>query len=145
MGLFLFLEIHVYCFYFRDNTPHTSDDNVNFDIHDALLGNLTNLLKDTFQNTPVYATLGNHDYFPHNQFPDHGNELYNRSFERWKSWIDESNSDTFLKGEYYAKICIGFLREIFYKAMQEIDRICSVTVSMLSRSAVDRGFKTRTG
>jgi hypothetical protein len=40
------------------------------------------------------------------------------------SWIDESNSDTFLKGEYYAKICIGFLREIFYKAMQEIDRIC---------------------
>jgi hypothetical protein len=91
------------------------------------------------------ATLGNHDYFPHNQFPDHGNELYNRSFERWKSWIDESNSDTFLKGEYYAKICIGFLREIFYKAMQEIDRICGVTVSMLSRSAVDRGFKTRTG
>jgi hypothetical protein len=71
--------------------------------------------------------------------------LYNRSFERWKSWIDESNSDTFLKGEYYAKICIGFLREIFYKAMQEIDRICGVTVSMLSKSAVDRGFKTRTG
>ncbi|XP_071168876.1 acid sphingomyelinase-like phosphodiesterase 3b [Mytilus galloprovincialis] len=84
-----------------DNTLHTSDDNVNFEIHDAILGNITNLLKDVFTTVPVYATFGNHDYFPHNQFPETGNLLYNRSFDRWKSWIGEESMNTFLRGGYY--------------------------------------------
>ena len=63
-----------------------------------MLGNITNLLKDVFPDVPVYATFGNHDYFPHNQFPATGNLLYNRTFDKWRSWIGDESSDTFLKG-----------------------------------------------
>ncbi|KAJ8316809.1 hypothetical protein KUTeg_004713 [Tegillarca granosa] len=97
-----------------DNTLHTGDDNVDFEIHDAILGNITQLLKENFPEVPVYATFGNHDYYPHNQFPPHGNELYNRTYIKWKTWInDSSQMEYFLKGGYYSvKTTHGRLRII---------------------------------
>lgn len=85
-----------------DNVLHVGDDKVNIDIHDQILGNLTQLLRTHFPTVPVYATYGNHDYYPHDQFPPHNNELYNRTLEQWKSWInDVQQEDNFRKGGYY--------------------------------------------
>ncbi|XP_061175715.1 acid sphingomyelinase-like phosphodiesterase 3b [Saccostrea echinata] len=85
-----------------DNVLHVGNDKVNLDIHDQILGNLTDLLQNSFPTVPVYATYGNHDYYPHNQFPPHNNELYNRTLAQWKSWInDVQQEDNFRKGAYY--------------------------------------------
>lgn len=79
---------------------HVGNDKVDLDVHDQILGNLTDLLRSFFPSVPVYATYGNHDYYPHNQFPPHNNELYNRTLEQWKGWINDTRQeDNFRKGK----------------------------------------------
>ncbi|XP_048759893.2 acid sphingomyelinase-like phosphodiesterase 3b [Ostrea edulis] len=91
-----------FIFWTGDNVLHVGNDKVDLDVHDQILGNLTDLLRSFFPTVPVYATYGNHDYYPHNQFPPHNNELYNRTLEQWKGWINDTRQeDNFRKGAYY--------------------------------------------
>lgn len=83
----------------RDSVLHTADENLSIDNNVGILTNLTNQLQQTFPTMDVYATYGNHDYYPNNQYPPHNNEIYNRTLEHWRNWINDSAQETnFLKG-----------------------------------------------
>lgn len=79
--------------------PHISDAHLSTSLNEELVRNVTTLMQNEFSDVPVYATFGNHDYFPSNQYPPHGNEIYNATYELWKSWIKDTTQDQFfLKG-----------------------------------------------
>ena len=53
-----------------------------------ILANTTQLIKETFPGVSVYATLGNHDYYPQSQMPAHECHLYNvTASELWTEWL----------------------------------------------------------
>lgn len=86
-------------FVHSDSVLHTPDENLSIDENIDILTNLTGQLQETFPTMDVYATYGNHDYFPSNQYPPHNNEIYNRTLEHWRTWINDSTQETnFLKG-----------------------------------------------
>ena len=79
---------------------HISDDNLSVTIDMDILQNITTALMHAFPTKKVYATLGNHDYYPTNQLPSFNNIIYNRTAEMWKSWIEEPEQlANFRKGE----------------------------------------------
>lgn len=85
-----------------DTAPHVKVDYLSTDIVINQIRNITELIKAYFPSVPVYATFGNHDYYPKDQFPPHNNKIYNATYSVWKSWIgDDSQQHTFLKGGYY--------------------------------------------
>ena len=64
------------------------------------LQNTTDLIKENFENIPVYVTLGNHDYHPTSQMPGEPNDVFTAAADMWQSWIDtEDAQETFRKGE----------------------------------------------
>ena len=84
---------------FRDTVLHTSDDNLNYTINAGILTNVTDRLKQGFPGKTVYASFGNHDYWPNDQFPPENNLLYNDTWARWQQWInDDTQKSNFLKG-----------------------------------------------
>ena len=86
--------------YPRDTVAHISDDDLNVTINMDILKNITTALKDAFPDKKVYASFGNHDYYPSDQFPDFNNIIYNRTAEMWESWIEEPEQmANFRKGE----------------------------------------------
>ncbi|KAL4234305.1 Acid sphingomyelinase-like phosphodiesterase 3b [Mactra antiquata] len=103
-----------------DSVPHMSPASLSKDRNKELVRNITNLMKDNFtEQVPVYATFGNHDYYPRDQYPPHGDPLYNATYDIWKSWISNSadnitdaQSKTFLKGGYYTVLARPGLRII---------------------------------
>ncbi|KAL4233328.1 Acid sphingomyelinase-like phosphodiesterase 3b [Mactra antiquata] len=86
-----------------DTILHSKDEDLSYEINAVILQNTTDVLRDKLPNVPVYATYGNHDYWPSNQFPPRNNLLYNETWIRWKDWInDPSQEDNFRKGGYYS-------------------------------------------
>ncbi|KAL5022238.1 hypothetical protein ScPMuIL_001393 [Solemya velum] len=85
-----------------DNVLHGKDEDLNLTRNNEILTRLTSLLSDAFPDIPIYPTFGNHDYWPTDQFPAHGNTLYNLTLENWKQWINDTvQENNFLKGAYY--------------------------------------------
>jgi sphingomyelin phosphodiesterase acid-like 3 len=85
---------------YSDSMLHTGDENLSLDNNVQILQNLTTQLKQTFPTMDVYATYGNHDYYPNGQYPPHNNEIYNRTLDHWRAWINDSTQEsTFLKGQ----------------------------------------------
>lgn len=85
-----------------DTSPHVKPKYMDTELVIKQIRNITELLKGYFPNVTVYPTLGNHDYYPPNQFPPSNNKIYNATYSLWNSWInDESQEQTFLKGGYY--------------------------------------------
>ena len=92
----LFLRYHLIS---RDTVLHGKDEDLSYQTNSDILDNVTEALADAFPGKHVYATFGNHDYYPSNQFPPHNNELYNDTLLRWNNWImDPSQNSNFRKG-----------------------------------------------
>lgn len=109
IGRYMFTECNGFSFY-RDSVLHTPDENLSINENIDILTNLTGQLQKTFPTMDVYATYGNHDYFPSNQYPPHNNEIYNRTLEHWRTWINDSTQETnFLKGVW----------SVFFKSFKE--------------------------
>ena len=101
----LFYKLRIKCNYFRDSIPHVTPDHLSTEKNKELVRNITNLMKHHFPTVPIYATFGNHDYYPRDQFPPHNNEIYNATYEIWKSWIGNlSQEQYFLKGNRSFKL-----------------------------------------
>lgn len=84
---------------FSDDTPHTSNDNLNTQLVLSIIHNITDLLREVFPTTQVYAALGNHDYHPKHQMPPHKNAIYESVADKWGMWINDSVAeDTFRNG-----------------------------------------------
>ncbi|PVD29741.1 hypothetical protein C0Q70_08997 [Pomacea canaliculata] len=87
-----------------DTVAHIEDEHLNVSLNMEIMQNLTDALDSGFPNKTIYATFGNHDYHPTNQFPATGSEIYNRTAEMWKKWIqEEEQMNNFRKGGYYTK------------------------------------------
>ncbi|KAL4233327.1 Acid sphingomyelinase-like phosphodiesterase 3a [Mactra antiquata] len=85
-----------------DTILHGKDADLSYEMNAVMLQNTTDVLRNVLPNVPVYATYGNHDYWPNNQFPPHNNLLYNDTWIRWEDWVnDPSQEDNFRKGGYY--------------------------------------------
>ena len=67
-----------------------------------LIGNVTDQLRQTFSNTTIYPTLGNHDPYPSNQMPyDTDKSPYYKQILNHSNWdmlLDHEAVQTFLKG-----------------------------------------------
>ncbi|XP_076438432.1 LOW QUALITY PROTEIN: acid sphingomyelinase-like phosphodiesterase 3b [Babylonia areolata] len=101
-----------------DTVAHISDDHLSVDQNLDILQNITRLLQTAFPDKTVYASYGNHDYYPANQFPDLDVDsldslIYNRTAEMWKDWIgDSAQLDTFRLGGYYTGLVSPKLRVV---------------------------------
>lgn len=88
----------------RDNIPHIKDEHLSYDLNAMVLQNLTDILSTL--NIPIYPTLGNHDYWPTDQFPADNNKLYNATWDRWKEWIGDTLQEVgFKKGLSFEFFC----------------------------------------
>ncbi|XP_070174822.1 acid sphingomyelinase-like phosphodiesterase 3b isoform X2 [Littorina saxatilis] len=88
-----------------DTVAHISNDKMNVTINMDVMANLTKAMNDTFPDKKVYATFGNHDYYPASQFPAVSNIIYNETAELWKQWIeDEEQLTNFRRGGYYTRL-----------------------------------------
>lgn len=87
-------------FSYSDTVPHVDNAHLSIALNEELVRNVTELMQNEFPNTSIYATFGNHDYYPNNMYPPHGNEIYNDTYKLWKMWINDSSQDSnFLKGK----------------------------------------------
>ena len=82
-----------------DNVPHIEGYDEDYTVSAISTG--VELIKQFYPDVLVLPLFGNHDYVPANDFPDHNNTIYSRTFDLWKSWIGESQNETFLKAGYY--------------------------------------------
>ena len=85
--------------FLSDTVLHAPDEELSNAVNNEIIENATNALKSAFPSTPIYATFGNHDYHPSDQYPAHNNQLYNVTLLKWMTWISDSTQDEpFLKG-----------------------------------------------
>ncbi|XP_048249590.1 acid sphingomyelinase-like phosphodiesterase 3b isoform X2 [Haliotis rufescens] len=85
-----------------DNVAHIADQYTNETYVVHILRSITDALKAAFPGVKVYATMGNHDWYPSDQFPVDSHSLYNATADLWKDWIGDTNQvENFRKGAYY--------------------------------------------
>ncbi|KAK7486174.1 hypothetical protein BaRGS_00022497, partial [Batillaria attramentaria] len=96
-----------------DTVAHIKDEHLSVSINMDVLQNITTALTNAFPSKLVYATFGNHDYYPNNQFPASNNVIYNITADMWKDWIgDEQQMNNFRKGGYYTAVTQHGLRVV---------------------------------
>ncbi|XP_050396629.1 acid sphingomyelinase-like phosphodiesterase 3b, partial [Patella vulgata] len=61
------------------------------DLNLATIQNITSKLQESFPGTVTYATLGNNDYYPKDQFPTTTNKLYVGVSIMWSDWLKETD------------------------------------------------------
>ncbi|XP_005095075.2 acid sphingomyelinase-like phosphodiesterase 3b [Aplysia californica] len=85
-----------------DSVAHIKDANLTLETNLEVMQNVTTVLNDSFPNTSIYASLGNHDFYPNNQASAEMEEMYNRVSDMWGSWIEgTAQRELFKKGGYY--------------------------------------------
>ena len=97
-----------------DDTAHTNDTiygskNESFEAIETI----TEILKEI--GIPIYPVLGNHDAYPHNQFPDDpNNDLYQKTGEIFQAldWPSEAKNDYLKNGKHFDYICVWIYRSI---------------------------------
>ncbi|RUS80811.1 hypothetical protein EGW08_011432 [Elysia chlorotica] len=86
-----------------DTVAHISDADTSLDTNLAILRNVTAALESALPNTPVYASLGNHDFFPSGQAEAQESEIYRAVGDLWTDWISShSQVQGFQEGGFYA-------------------------------------------
>ncbi|XP_067657019.1 acid sphingomyelinase-like phosphodiesterase 3b [Haliotis asinina] len=85
-----------------DTVAHIKDQYLNESFNLEIMGVVTDALKVAFPGVKVYATMGNHDWYPSDQFPVMSHLLYNATADLWEDWIgDTEQMANFRKGAYY--------------------------------------------
>ncbi|XP_067093712.1 acid sphingomyelinase-like phosphodiesterase 3b [Osmerus mordax] len=86
-----------------DDTPHVPNEDLGEEAVLHIIANLTHLIKHVFPKTKVYSALGNHDYHPKSQLPAVQNNIYEKTAQMWKDWLEPESQITFRKGGYYTE------------------------------------------
>ena len=95
------IHVNIALIIYRDTVLHARDEELSNAINNEIIENVTNALKSAFPDIPIYATFGNHDYYPSDQYPGYNNQLYNATLLKWMSWISgPSQDEPFLKGKF---------------------------------------------
>ncbi|XP_078449946.1 cyclic GMP-AMP phosphodiesterase SMPDL3A isoform X1 [Lampetra planeri] len=90
-----------------DSPPHLPVKELSTQEVLGIMGNFTALIRSTFPNTPVIPALGNHDYWPQDQDPVAGSELYDRVADMWSGWLTEESQALFRKAGFYTQLVPG--------------------------------------
>ena len=89
-------------FFTRDTPPHVPIESLSWDRVYELLDNATHLLRQSFPDTLIIPSLGNHDAFPQAQVPLAPSQYYNDIMHtcHWDSMITEQQQLLdFMSGE----------------------------------------------
>ncbi|KAG8444288.1 hypothetical protein GDO86_009463, partial [Hymenochirus boettgeri] len=87
-----------------DSPPHIPVNELSTKIVIDVIGNMTSTIHSLLPDLLVFPALGNHDYWPQDQHPVSGSEVYTAVAEFWKLWLTEEALNTFRKGGYYSQI-----------------------------------------
>lgn len=83
----------IFYYFLSDTLLHEEPEDIDHQMHVAILTNVTNLLKATFTKTPVYAAFGNHDADVADQLEPRNTVLYNEAWSMWQSWINDGTQE----------------------------------------------------
>ena len=73
---------------FRDDAPHIWNDTIlNPDVVKDLIFNQTDLLMSAFNDTQVFAAIGNHDWSPKSQLPPTPHATYREIQEKYYAYL----------------------------------------------------------
>ncbi|CAG5119836.1 unnamed protein product [Candidula unifasciata] len=85
-----------------DSVAHIADANLTLNLNLEIVANITETLNTSFPQVPVYASLGNHDFYPSNQADYNQSEIYDQVSEMWENWIsNQTQVEQFRQGGYY--------------------------------------------
>ncbi|BFZ16766.1 hypothetical protein BsWGS_19805 [Bradybaena similaris] len=85
-----------------DSVAHINDKDLYLSLNLQIVQNITESLSSSFPGIPVYASLGNHDFFPGNQADYNESEMYVQVAKLWEDWIsNQSQIEQFRQGGYY--------------------------------------------
>nr|DBA26625.1 TPA: hypothetical protein GDO54_010865 [Pyxicephalus adspersus] len=87
-----------------DSPPHVPANELSTKIVIEVIKNMTTTIRTLLPDLLVFPALGNHDYWPQDQLPVSGSEVYTAVAEFWKPWLSEEALTTFRKGGYYSQI-----------------------------------------
>ncbi|XP_075059105.1 cyclic GMP-AMP phosphodiesterase SMPDL3A [Mixophyes fleayi] len=87
-----------------DSPPHVPVNELSTKMVIDVIRNMTSTIRTLLPDMLVFPALGNHDYWPQDQFPVSGSEIYTAVAEFWKPWLSEEALSTFRKGGYYSQI-----------------------------------------
>ncbi|XP_023410059.2 acid sphingomyelinase-like phosphodiesterase 3b isoform X1 [Loxodonta africana] len=86
-----------------DDTPHVPNEKLGEEAVLKIVERLTNLIREVFPDTKVYAALGNHDFHPKHQLPAGNNSIYNQIAELWRPWLSNESIALFKEGAFYSE------------------------------------------
>ncbi|KAM3931611.1 cyclic GMP-AMP phosphodiesterase SMPDL3A [Leptodactylus fuscus] len=87
-----------------DSPPHVPVNELSTKLVIEVIGNMTSTIRSLLPDMLVFPALGNHDYWPQDQLPVSGSEIYTAVAEFWKPWLCDEALSTFRKGGYYSQI-----------------------------------------
>uniref|UniRef100_A0A8C5PX50 Acid sphingomyelinase-like phosphodiesterase n=1 Tax=Leptobrachium leishanense TaxID=445787 RepID=A0A8C5PX50_9ANUR len=87
-----------------DSMPHLPVNDLSTKMVIDMIGNMTTTIRTLLPDLLVYPAFGNHDYWPQDQFPVAGSEVYTAAAEFWKPWLNDDALYTLRKGGYYSQI-----------------------------------------
>ncbi|XP_042636210.1 acid sphingomyelinase-like phosphodiesterase 3b [Orycteropus afer afer] len=90
-----------------DDTPHVPNEKLGEAAVLEIVERLTNLIREVFPDTKVYAALGNHDFHPKSQLPAGSNRIYDRIAELWSPWLSNESIALFKEGAFYSEKLLG--------------------------------------
>lgn len=86
-----------------DDTPHVPNERLGESAVLKIVEHLTELIREVFPDTKVYAALGNHDFHPKSQLPAGRNTIYDQVAELWRPWLSNESVALFKEGAFYSE------------------------------------------
>lgn len=93
-----------------DSPPHVPAGELSTDIVIQVISNMTETIREYFPTMPVYPALGNHDYWPQDQFPTSTNTIYQAVAKIWEPWLQPHSLLTLREGGFYCQLVRPGLR-----------------------------------
>ncbi|KAM5163088.1 cyclic GMP-AMP phosphodiesterase SMPDL3A [Mantella aurantiaca] len=87
-----------------DSPPHVPANELSTKMVIEVIKNMTTTIRTLLPDMLVFPALGNHDYWPQDQLPVSGSEVYTAVAEFWKPWLSDEALITFRKGGYYSQV-----------------------------------------
>ncbi|XP_062323253.1 acid sphingomyelinase-like phosphodiesterase 3a isoform X1 [Osmerus eperlanus] len=93
-----------------DSPPHVPAGELSTDMVVQVISNMTQTIRHYFPDLPVYPALGNHDYWPQDQYPTSTNAIYQAAAKLWQPWLKPSSLQTLREGGFYSQLVQSGLR-----------------------------------
>ncbi|XP_072512687.1 cyclic GMP-AMP phosphodiesterase SMPDL3A [Salminus brasiliensis] len=93
-----------------DSPPHVPPAELSTEAVISVMSNMTHTIRQFFPQLPVYPALGNHDYWPQDQFPAKTNAIFEAVAKLWAPWLGSEALATVREGGFYSQLIKPGLR-----------------------------------